>query len=63
MLETTIDFALTVERKFKMNETIEELEYKYYMMEMQDHWDSEDYRYADELKEKIRKLKEENEDE
>lgn len=40
-------------------ETIEELEDRYFMLKMQDHWESEDYRYADELKEKIRKLKEE----
>lgn len=40
-------------------ETIEELEHRYFILKMQDHWESEDYRYADELKEKIRKLKEE----
>ena len=42
-----------------MSETLEELEYKYFMLEMQDNWDSSDYRYADELREKIRELKEE----
>ncbi len=42
-----------------MSETLEELEHKYFMLQMQDHWDSSDYRYADELREKIRKLKEE----
>ena len=42
-----------------MSETLEELEYKYFMLQMQDYWDSSDYRYADELREKIRKLKEE----
>lgn len=42
-----------------MSETLEELEHKYFMLEMQDSWDSSDYRYADELREKIRKLKEE----
>ena len=40
--------------------TIEELEHRYFMLKMQDTWASEDYRYADELKEKIKKLKEEN---
>ena len=40
-------------------ETLEELEHVYYMLEMQDTWDSSDYRYADELKEKIRKVREE----
>lgn len=43
-----------------ITETLEELEHKYFMLEMQDHWDSEDYRYADELREKIRNLKEED---
>lgn len=38
-------------------EKLEELEHKYFMLQMQDHWESEDYRYADELKEQIRKLK------
>ena len=40
-------------------ETLEELEHKYFMLQMQDVWDSSDYRYADELKEKINKLKKE----
>lgn len=40
-------------------EKLEELEHKYFMLEMQDRWESSDYRYADELREKIRKLKEE----
>ena len=43
----------------KMSETLEELEHQYFMLEMQDTWDSSDYRYADELREKIRRLKEE----
>lgn len=42
-----------------MESTLEELEHKYFMLQMQDHWDSSDYRYADELREKIRRLKEE----
>lgn len=42
-----------------MPETLEELEHQYFMLKMQDSWDSSDYRYADELREKIRKLKEE----
>ena len=41
-------------------ETLEQLEKAYFILEMQDKWDSEDYRYANELKEKIRKLKGEN---
>lgn len=40
-------------------ETIEELEHRLFMLEMQDTWDSSDYRYANELEEKIKKLKEE----
>ncbi len=38
-------------------ETLEELEHRYFMLQMQDHWDSDDYRRADELHEKIMKLK------
>ena len=49
----------TQEWKGSQMETLEELEHKYFMLQMQDHWDSSDYRYADELREKIRKLKEE----
>lgn len=41
-----------------MEETLEQLEHDYFMLEMQDHWDSSDYRYANELEEKIKKLKE-----
>lgn len=42
-----------------MAKTLEELEEDYFMLQMQDTWDSSDYRYADELKEKIKKIKEE----
>lgn len=42
-----------------MNEELKELEKKYFMLQMQDTWDDSDYRYADELKTKIRKLKKE----
>lgn len=41
-------------------EKLQELEHKYFMLQMQDHWESEDYRYADELKEQIRKAREED---
>lgn len=41
-------------------ETLEQLEKAYFILEMQDKWDSEDHRYANELKEKIKKLKGEN---
>lgn len=40
-----------------MPETLKELEHRYFMLEMQDTWDSSDYRYADELKQKIKELK------
>lgn len=40
-------------------ETLEQLEHEYFMLEMQDTWDSSDYRYASELREKIKKLREE----
>ena len=39
---------------------LEQLEHKYFLLEMQDKWDSEDYKYANELKERIKKLKGEN---
>lgn len=39
---------------------LEQLEHKYFLLEMQDKWDSEDYKYANELKEEIKKLKGEN---
>lgn len=38
-------------------ETLEQLEEKYFLLKMQDKWTSEDYKYADELREKIRSLK------
>lgn len=41
-----------------MPETLEELEQRYFMLQMQDVWDSSDYRYADELRQKINELKE-----
>lgn len=40
-------------------ETLKQLEHKYFLLEMQDKWNSEDYKYANELREKVRKLKEE----
>lgn len=42
-----------------MSEILEELEEKYFMLEMQDTWSSRDYQYADKLRNKIKKLKEE----
>ena len=41
-------------------ETLEQLEERYFLLKMQDNWTSEDYKYADELREKIKKLKGEN---
>ena len=40
------------------NKTLEELEYDYFILRMQDYWSDEDYRYANELREQIKKLKE-----
>ena len=37
--------------------TLEQLENDYFMLQMQDTWDSSDYRYADELREEIKNLK------
>lgn len=36
---------------------IEELERRYFELQMCDHWDSSDYRYAEELREQIKKMK------
>lgn len=41
----------------EIKETLEELEKKYFMLQMCDSWDSSDYKYADELREKIKILK------
>jgi len=41
-------------------ETLEQLERKYFLLEMQDKWNSEDYKYANELKEKIKEAKKQN---
>ena len=40
-----------------MPEKLEELENKLFMLNMKDTWDSSDYKYEDELREKIKKLK------
>lgn len=40
-----------------MKEKLKELEDKYFMLQMQDVWDSEDYRYAEHLREQIKKIK------
>lgn len=37
---------------------LEELESKYFMLQMQDTWDESDYKYAQELREQIKKIKE-----
>ena len=39
-------------------ETLEQLEERYFLLKMQDNWTSADYKYADELREKIRILEE-----
>lgn len=41
-----------------MQEELEELENKYFMLNMQDVWDSEDHKYAHELRNKIKELRE-----
>lgn len=41
-----------------MEETLEQLENRYFMLQMKDTWDSSDYRYANELEERIKKIKE-----
>lgn len=38
---------------------LKELEHRYFMLQMADTWDRSDYRFAERLREKIRKLREE----
>ena len=45
-----------------MAETLEELETRYFMLQMKDCWNDSDYKLADELNEKIKKLKENKND-
>lgn len=40
-----------------MKETLEQLEQRYFILQMQDVWDSSDYRYANELRQKIKEAK------
>ena len=42
-----------------MEEKIQELEQEYFYLEMKDHWDAEDYKYAAKLKEKINEIRKE----
>jgi len=41
-----------------LKKSLDELENAYFMLQMCDHWDSSDYRYAEELRNKIKELKE-----
>ena len=41
-----------------LEKELEQLESKLFMLQMQDHWDSSDYRYSSELNSQIRKIKE-----
>lgn len=38
---------------------LESLKYKYFMLQMCDHWDSSDYKYSNELHQRIMKLENE----
>lgn len=57
MSNKKIFLATTTTPKLKQ---IEELERRYFELQMCDHWDSSDYRYAEELRNKIKELKEGN---
>lgn len=46
-----------------MEETLEQLESRYFMLQMADHWTDSDYKLADELNKKIKMLKENKKDE
>ena len=39
-------------------EELEDLEQKYFILKMQDYWDSNDYKYADKLRQRIKEIKE-----
>ena len=43
----------------ELEKELEHLNHKRFMLQMCDHWSSEDYRYDDELWEQIKKVKEE----
>ena len=43
-----------------MEKELKELENRYFMLQMQDHWEQEDYRLADELQKQIKELKDNN---
>ncbi len=40
-----------------LEKSLDELENAYFMLQMCDRWDSSDYRYAEELREQIKKMK------
>ena len=46
----------------ELEKELEELEHKEFMVQMINHWSAEDYRYDDELHEKIMKVKKEMEE-
>lgn len=39
-------------------EELEDLEQRYFILNMKDHWNSNDYRYAEKLREQIKEIKE-----
>lgn len=49
-------------RLAKLEKELEELEHKEFMVQMIDHWSSEDFRYDRELHEQIMKVKKEIEE-
>jgi len=51
------DLIKDMEIKSKEEERLEQLEQKYFLLRMQDHWDSSDYKYANELREEIKRCK------
>ena len=42
----------------KLKQELEELKEKQFLLQMCDHWSSEDYRYSNELHQKIREIEE-----
>lgn len=54
---------MDISRRIELENKLEDLEQKYFILNMQDKWNAEDYKFADELKDKIKKVKEEMENE
>ena len=57
-----IDVNNTIRSISELKKKLEELKHKEFMLQMIDHWTQEDYRYDNELHQKIMKVKKEIEE-